>query len=959
MTTVQTKLKAGSWMIPVTMLYDDDRIYFKFKFNRPLMAEIKVMEGAKWHGYDEKPRKLWSVANSPRNAFQLQYLEGKNPYAHYDKELINIIPKRDLYDHQRVMLNQVMTRKRCLLAAEMGVGKSLVAIEVMELSNHDDWWWIGPKSALKSVELELLKWQSSVRPRLLTYEKLKSILLAWSTGNVPPHGVIFDESSRIKNPTAQRSMAALHLANAIREEHGDEGYVVLMSGSPAPRSPVDHWHQCLSGDTWVTTDQGPQQITDLVDRPATIHVDGHSIKTDGFFNTGTRQTYKLVTKEGYTVRATEDHRFLVDYDGLQFWQELQDLEIGDQIVVNDVGRYNSWEGQGTEDDGYIMGLLFGDGHITMGRPRIRPALQFFEDDFCLIPEVLRILGHDTVYPLEDNSLIIRNQELRTLVEQWGVDNHKMINKSMLTASSEFYIGFLRGMFDSDGYVDKDSARVRIKQVNKHNSYIMQQMLLALGIYCKIHRSQNEGSGMICGKKANTLNANYCLTICNNEAVKFHNMIGFNQTKKNNRMIEKISKRKHRQYQRTAIVTEIIKADVEDVYDITVPGIHKFSANGLVAHNCEIACPGFLREGNIHKLKKTLAIIEERESITGGAYPHLVAWRNNPAYCDVCGLEIFEHQADCDHVFTPSVDEVARLGRRMKGLVQVIYKKDCLDLPDKIYRIVRCEPTASIMRAAKLIAAKTPRAAQALVLLRELSDGFQYQDEIVGKTECELCHGERTVLQWDPEQEKKVMDSCPNCRGTGEQVIKERKVMEVDSPKERALIDLLDEHSECGRSVIYAGFQGSIQRIMKICKRLRWAYIKMDGRGIECVDCEGNPYTDDMEMLQALDASHPRRAELLEKFPRLAFIGQPGSGGMGLTFTASPSIIYYGNDFNGESRIQSEDRIHRAGMDKNVGATIIDIIHLPSDEYVLKNLQAKRNLQKQSMNDIKSLFEGVK
>jgi len=35
------------------------------------------------------------------------------------------------------------------------------------------------------------------------------------------------------------------------------------------------------------------------------------------------------------------------------------------------------------------------------------------------------------------------------------------------------------------------------------------------------------------------------------------------------------------------------------------------------------------------------------------------------------------------------------------------------------------------------------------------------------------------------------------------------------------------------------------------------------------------------------------------------------------------------------------------------------LHLPTDEYVLKNLQAKRNLQKQSMDDIKSLFEGVK
>jgi hypothetical protein len=612
------------------------------------MAEIKSMDGAKWHGYDEKPRKLWSVANSPRNAFQIQYLEGKDPYAHYDQELITANTKRDLYDHQQLMVDHILTVHYCIEAAEMGTGKTLAGIEAMELSGHDDWWWIGPKSALKSVELELLKWRSSVRPRLLTYEKLKSILLAWQDGAKPPHGVIFDESSRIKNPTAQRSMAALHLANSIREEWGVEGYAVELSGSPAPKSPVDWWHQA-----------------------------------------------------------------------------------------------------------------------------------------------------------------------------------------------------------------------------------------------------------------------------------------------------------------------------------------------------EVACPGFLKEGNIHVFKKTLAIIEERESITGGAYPHLVAWRNNPTLCDICGqtADDIDHLSG-EHVFKPSIDEVARLGRRMKGLTQVIYKKDCLDLPDKIYRTVRCEPTGSILRAAKLIAAKTPRAAQAIILLRELSDGFQYIDEVVGKSTCELCHGAQQVEQFTYESNCsacdgkggnnetgacpvceasgtitlkdpiKVLDTCPNCKGTGEQAIVERKVSEVDSPKERALIDLLDEHAEGGRAVIYAGFQGSVERIMKVCKRLKWAYIKMDGRGIECVDCNGNLLTDDMEMLQALDASHPDRAMLLDKYPRLAFIGSPGAGGMGLTFTASPSIIYYSNDFNGESRIQSEDRIHRAGMDKNIGATIIDILHLPSDEYVLKNLQAKRNLQKQSMDDIKSLFKGI-
>ena len=33
-------------------------------------------------------------------------------------------------------------------------------------------------------------------------------------------------------------------------------------------------------------------------------------------------------------------------------------------------------------------------------------------------------------------------------------------------------------------------------------------------------------------------------------------------------------------------------------------------------------------------------------------------------------------------------------------------------------------------------------------------------------------------------------------------------------------------------------------------------------------------------------------------------------------------------------MQSEDRIHRKGMDENLGCTIVDLIHLPSDGRVL-------------------------
>jgi len=83
--------------------------------------------------------------------------------------------------------------------------------------------------------------------------------------------------------------------------------------------------------------------------------------------------------------------------------------------------------------------------------------------------------------------------------------------------------------------------------------------------------------------------------------------------------------------------------------------------------------------------------------------------------------------------------------------------------------------------------------------------------------------------------------------------------------------------------------------------------------------------------------------------RIAFVNHPKSGGTGLNLTASDTIIYYSNDFDGESRMQSEDRIHRPGC---MGANIIDLYHLPTDKYVRMNLANKVKLQGVTISDMK-------
>lgn len=400
--------------------------------------------------------------------------------------------------------------------------------------------------------------------------------------------------------------------------------------------------------------------------------------------------------------------------------------------------------------------------------------------------------------------------------------------------------------------------------------------------------------------------------------------------------------------------------------------------------CEIACPGYLKEGNIQKLQKRLAVIEQRENLlTGGVYPHLICWRDSVKRCESCGQMEDDRRHDLGsggHSFQPCKDEISGLYRRMKGLVLVKFKKDCLDLPDKQYKLIELQPSNEMLRAAQMINAKAPSAIQALTLLRELSDGFQYKEVEAGVMQCEMCKGTRTrKMPVDLDNPDEPLDgltvqygkrvtydeagtptvteipvrighqevACEACDGTGEVVKLARTSVPVKSPKEEALTELLDQHEDVGRMVVYGGFTGTIDKIVELVKRADWNYIRVDGRGWD----------------SSLRGYHPLR--MLEAFQsdrnidRICFIGQPSSAGMGLNLTASPTIVYYSNDFNAESRIQSEDRIHRAGMDKNRGATIYDLVLLPSDLLVLNNLKRKRRLQDLSLGQMRDEIAAIK
>ena len=93
-----------------------------------------------------------------------------------------------------------------------------------------------------------------------------------------------------------------------------------------------------------------------------------------------------------------------------------------------------------------------------------------------------------------------------------------------------------------------------------------------------------------------------------------------------------------------------------------------------------------------------------------------------------------------------------------------------------------------------------------------------------------------------------------------------------------------------------------------------------------------------------DTTDDERQRIVETFQQKEsrlrfFVGNPATAGYGLTLTEANLVVYYANDFNLETRIQSEDRAHRIGQKNNV--TYIDLISEGTiDEKIVDALRNK-------------------
>lgn len=240
-----------------------------------------------------------------------------------------------------------------------------------------------------------------------------------------------------------------------------------------------------------------------------------------------------------------------------------------------------------------------------------------------------------------------------------------------------------------------------------------------------------------------------------------------------------------------------------------------------------------------------------------------------------------------------------LSEKLDRFSNRVLKKDCLDLPEKVY----------VRRNVEL----TPEQDRLYIQMKKLA---------LAKME----NGELATTASVLTQIMRLQQIC-----CGHLQPDEGPVRTLKSNRLPTLMDVVQEVQ--GKAIIWATYTHDI---LEIQKELAREY------GEDSVACYygATPQDERQEIVNRFQNSND---------PLRFFVGQPKTGGYGITLTAANTTIYYSNSYDLEIRLQSEDRAHRIGQTNKV--TYIDLVSPDTvDEKIREALRNKIDVAGQVLGE---------
>jgi len=246
----------------------------------------------------------------------------------------------------------------------------------------------------------------------------------------------------------------------------------------------------------------------------------------------------------------------------------------------------------------------------------------------------------------------------------------------------------------------------------------------------------------------------------------------------------------------------------------------------------------------------------------------------------------------------SYKRLDELATKLKAFSYRVLKEDCLDLPEKVYIRREVDLTEEQSKAYS-----TMKSAALALLKGKMATAPHVLTQMMRLHQITCGH-------------------LKNDDGT---------ITEIKNNRLKELVNLLDEVE--GKVIIWANYVYDIEHIVKTIS---------DEFGEDSI----------VQYYGAIPAE--QRQQNIEKFQdpnskARFFIGNPQTGGYGITLTCANTVVYYSNGYDLEKRLQSEDRAHRIGQNKSV--TYVDFIAPKTvDEKIVKALRKKMNIANEIMDE---------
>lgn len=407
-----------------------------------------------------------------------------------------------------------------------------------------------------------------------------------------------------------------------RELWDQISYAAWASADPGVQcdTTINEWHTCpqggrinasnpcVTGETLVGTEFGLRRIDSLLGAATRVTgADGKLHEIGPAFPTGVKPVYRLVTRSGYELALTADHKVYTTNRGDVPAHELTKDDIvklspspfGNQALDLRIAEF--------------LGLMVGDGclmgtqetaMVTLGpeesavADRIKDALRSFKAEYGADGRAKREC--EVNQPQATLRIGTSARCVVDLIKKYAVVNEgshaKKLDESVFELNQESVSAILRGLFTADGTVANYGEKTQYVSLDSTSSSLLQQvqtLLLSFGIKAKLYRNRRvlshstsrlpDGKG---GFKEYPVVQTHSLRISRSSRRVFEREVGFIVGSQKALTLKHLN-------ETVSTYSDSLEDRIESleyigerpVYDLTEPETHHFVANGMVVHNC--------------------------------------------------------------------------------------------------------------------------------------------------------------------------------------------------------------------------------------------------------------------------------------------------------------------------------------------------------------------------------------